>query len=333
MRMQSFGLIATACLVWITAANAGEPTVADLIKLVPNVQSSDPKVKSIEFVCSGSRQGFRVRHRVVYKAPNHFSLLLSDAADGTPLEFIADRQALYYDPIRPSVTRINNCATRVEVGNDGEFSWSIFQIALISLDQGHRVKTTDGININLRSQCEQKGISRRVVKIGPTHYRLYLSSIDPLTTLVCTFDMSREQPFEGMKVFLGTSHESMLSFEKLEINQPLADEEFRFPDRALSASKLNVRSSSGDDLEWAKRESLLMSNSMRARGGAIRPGLQHSRQLADLGKLDWDATVANDRKYAALLRELLPVNGYPILPDLVRPDPSPVVDVTRTAGR
>src|SRR4051794_26889221 len=108
MRTKRLWLLLAACLPFFAVpAVAGEPTAVDLIKRAPVLDSSDPKIKSIEIGGTVGAEGCRLRFRSIYRAPDQYALVLNDVSDGTPLLYAAQTRALVYDPVRPVVLHIS----------------------------------------------------------------------------------------------------------------------------------------------------------------------------------------------------------------------------------
>ncbi len=301
MRMPSFGLIVGVGFVLTTPVQAGEPTAADLIKLTPFVQSTDPSVRSIELVGS-MKDGLHLRFRALYQAPDQYSVLVSDGSDGTPLVFVADRQLLCYDPIRSAVLCLKNCSERLSFEVDGKDANFLFGF----LPDGKEGHAQNSLKIDVKTVCEKLCVAERVVKTGATQYRLILTKHEN-KSMVCTFDLSRPQPFEGLKVFDETAHEPLLTIDKLVVNSPIAAEEFRFPDRDRLARKIKVHEMVGNGFEPAEVEVKKITTAMMARLGATHPGLRDSLKEPAFRQLNWKAIEKKDQRVSAILRNLVPV--------------------------
>jgi hypothetical protein len=303
MRTSHFWLLTAVCCLGQTLARAGEPSPADLIQLTPAVRSTDPEVRSIEMV-GIMKDGLHLRFRALYKAPDHYSLLVSDGSDGTPLVFVADRQLLCYDPIRSSVLCLKGCSEQLSFESDGKAASFLFGF----LPEDRRSHAQNSLKIDVKSVCEKLCVVDRVVKTGESQYRLFL--LKDQKSLVCSFDLAKAQPFEGLKVFDQSGHEPLLSIDKLVINGPLADDEFRFPDRERLARKLKVHEMAGGGFAPAEFEVAKITTAIMARLGATHPGIRESLKEPAFQNLDWKAVVKRDRKTSAILRDLVPVDKH-----------------------
>ena len=78
---------------------ADEPTLADLMKLAPLIETSDEACRSLMIRGEHNAKFLRLSFLVRYKAPDKFALWIADAEYGTPLVMQSDRRALMYDAI------------------------------------------------------------------------------------------------------------------------------------------------------------------------------------------------------------------------------------------
>jgi hypothetical protein len=84
----------------VTAA-AREPSPKELIDMAQVISSSDATYRSIVFGGYLRQKGSAcITFRAIYRAPDHYAVLIKDKADGTPLFFAADRQMFLYEPVR-----------------------------------------------------------------------------------------------------------------------------------------------------------------------------------------------------------------------------------------
>ncbi len=104
----------------LAPAQAGEPSARELIALAPILDSSDRACRSLDvggYYGVENGPGPRLRFRALYRAPHHFSLLLTDAADGTPLVFCSDRKMLLYDAVGPTLYYSENASFTLELAS------------------------------------------------------------------------------------------------------------------------------------------------------------------------------------------------------------------------
>ena len=299
MRTRSLLLVCAAGLAVASPIIAGEPSPADLIRLAPTISSTDPKVRSIEMVGRMRMEGLQVRFRAVYRSPDRYAIRFSDGSDGTPLVFIADRQMLVYDPIRPSVLCMKDGHFNVAVRQKGEksmFHWE--------LGKSRQIK--DEITFDVKSLLNSSAIDERVVREGDHAYRLFRTD-EQGGTIVYSIDGTKKQPVESIRAFSKESHEANLAIDRVVVDGPLKDEEFRFPDKARLAENIDVHDWPGDGLLETFGEVAVMMRAFQARKGANHPGLRHSIRFPGFRRLDWDEVRENDRKFSAVLKEFLPV--------------------------
>jgi len=103
----------------LASVRAGEPTARELTNMAPVLDSSSADCRSLDIGgrnCADATLAPTLRFRALYRAPGEFSLLISGAADGTPLAFCSGRKALAYDPVGATVYYSENARFTVEVG-------------------------------------------------------------------------------------------------------------------------------------------------------------------------------------------------------------------------
>ena len=300
MRTRSLLLLAIVGLAAAPPATAGEPSAADLIKLAPTITSADPKVRSIEMAGTMRMEGLRVRFRAIYRAPDRYAILFADGSDGTPLVFIADRQMLVYDPIRPSVLFMKDGHFNMAVRQKGEksmFHWEF----------GKSSHIKDEITFDAKSLFDRPAVAENVVRDGDRTYRLFRTD-EQGGTVVYSIDRAGKQPIESIRAFGKDGHEATLTIDRVVVDGPLKDEEFRFPDKTRLAENIDVHDWPGDGLLETFGEVAVMMRAFQARKGANHPGLRHSIRFPGFRRIDWDEVRENDRKFSAVLKEFLPAS-------------------------
>jgi hypothetical protein len=328
MRMQSFGLMAIACLVWITSADAGEPSPADLIRLAPALQSTDPTIKSLEVVGSlKMKDAGLVRFRALYKAPHYYSILMTDAIDQTPLVYLADRQLLFYDPIRSAVTYLKDCSQRFSLESDGKSPRFVYGFG----PEGNKVPNLDLLKLDVRSLLDlRNNVEARIIDEGEGRYRLFLLKKD--RTIVCSFDTTAEQRFLGLKVFENTSNAPILTVDKLVVDGKLAREDFQFPDKVHLAKKIKIHELAGGFLEDGS-QMVMISKAIQVRFEARHPGLRTTLNLPGYEHQTWKAIERHDQRYSAVLREMVPFDRRSVATkDPKKPADQPVTPVAGMGG-
>jgi hypothetical protein len=303
MRIRRFVLIVGFGLMGISPSMAGEPSPADLISLAPLLQSTDPQIRSLEVVGSLKlKEAGVVRFRALYKAPDHYSILISDALDQTPLVYVADRQLLFYDPIRSAVTYLKDCSQRLSLEDDGKSA----RIVLGFGPQGKKIPDVDFLKLDARSVFDVRGNPEaRVINEGEGRYRLFVNRND--RTTVCSFDTTKAQPFQSLKIFEKSGHEPALSVDKVVVDGPLAKAEFQCPDRERLVKKIAVHELAGGFLADGA-QMVMISKAIQIRFEARHPGLRTKPNLPEYEHQPWKAIERHDLRYSAVLREMVPVD-------------------------
>jgi hypothetical protein len=302
MRSRSQLLLMAACLAGNlpSMARAGEPSAADLIKLAPVIDSSDRALRSIEVRGSIKGDSTHLRFRAIYRAPDQHALLLADASDGTPLVFVAERRMLIYDPVRPAVLRMEHARSTLILRSKGDAP---------RLNYSFGASTHDGepseLVLDLRSICGLPAVEERVVEDANGGYRLFRTDAEGVTT-ACSIDPRRKTPCASLKVFPKGHLEPSVFIDRIEVDGALRDEDFRFPETARLAGKIAVKDWPGDGVWDALGEVPSMIRAYEARLGANHPGMRKSVRFAALKGIRWDQVRENDRKFSAVMKEILP---------------------------
>jgi hypothetical protein len=303
MRIGFKVLIVVFGLMGSSFANAGEPSPADLIRLAPMLQSTDPTIKSLEIVGSMKlKDAGLVRFRALYKAPHYYSILMTDALDQTPLVYLADRQLLFYDPIRSAVTYLKDCSQRFSLESDGKSPRFVYGFG----PEGNKVPNLDLLKLDVRSVLDlRNSVEARITDEGEGRYRLFLLKKD--RTIVCSFDTTAEQRFLGLKVFENSGNDPVLTVDKVVVDGKLAREEFQFPDKAHLAKKIKIHELAGGFLENGAQMGMI-SKAIQVRFEARHPGLRTTLNLPGYEHQTWKAIERHDQRYSAVLREMVPLD-------------------------
>jgi hypothetical protein len=331
MRMRSVGLIVGIALAMTigSTTRAGEPTAADLIGLVPVIQTTDPALKSLEIVGSMTiKDAGLVRFKAFYRAPDHYSILLSDSTDGTPLVYVADGQLLFYDPIRSSVSYLKDCSEQLRLESDGKLPRFVFEVGRTSKSADAKGGERDLFKLDAKSLFEAKtGTEQRVLDEGNGRYRLFSTRGE--RTTVASFDTSKSQPIESLKVFEKNGSEPVLSVDKLVVDGPLAKNAFAFPDRKTLSRKIPVHELAGDFLP-AGAEKILLAKSIQTRFAIKHPGVLEDLKPPDFAKQSWKVLQKRDKAASAVLRDFVPVDRRSTMAPGPKPPANP--PVTPVAG-
>ncbi len=285
-----------------THALAGEPSVGDLIKLAPIIQSSDEKYRSIELggYTQDDEGNVVLRFRSIYRAPDRHSLLITDGGDGTPISFASDGKLLIYDPMKGCVfySAKANAGTRIGV-EDGSFRYAWPQ--LIETDEPGYLR------LDVKSMLDGPSRGDEVVRTGEGTYRLTRTS-NSGNCYVFSIDRSAKNPFQKIELVMGHTNKVRLCLDKIVIDEPLGDEQFAFPSKERVAEKITVKNWSGDHLLEAIKElgsiTRVYYARMAVKQSEVRdaPGLVN---LYGLSKIDWEAIRENDRKFSQSIKDLV----------------------------
>ena len=297
----------TLALVWTPLAGAGEPSALDLFTLVPSIRSSDPNISSLDMRGTMTIDGAGVvKVCAVYRAPDRFGLWLSDEVDQTPLVVVAEKQLMFYDPFRSSITYLNDCVERLGLQGNGRSSKFVLEVSRASKLAARDGQVGCDLTVDARSVFEGKGLAeQRVVAEGNGIYRLY--STRPERTVVAAFDLNQpSSPFRSVQVFERGKPRPVLTIDHLTVNEPVAPSLLRFPDREKLGKRVKIHQLAGDFIP-AGIEMSQINRVIR-----IRHEIHHPGARADINKppgvqdRTWKAIERQDKQTAALIRQLLP---------------------------
>jgi hypothetical protein len=305
MRSTILLLLAAACLAASAPVIASEPTADDLIKLAPVLDSSDPKCRSIEFSgCMKGGDGVLLKFRSTYLAPGQHALFFSDGFDDTPILLVADRKIMFYDPVIPAILLSDNISLITSVKAEGEklkLDWDFQK----SKAKTERIKT-DLLRVDLKSILDGD-TDREVIKTGENNYRLILAKQAKEPCWVeATFDITKPSPCTSIRMIERESHEAVFCFDRIILNGNVGGEEFRFPAKDRLPEHLKVKDWPGDGFLANLGGLAMVTRACYARAGANHPSVRKSIKLPGLWGIHWDQIKANDAKYSAVLKRLIP---------------------------
>ncbi len=281
---------------------AGEPSVGDLIKLAPVIQSSADKYQSIELggYWKDDDGNVLLRFRSLYRAPDRHALLITDGSDGTPISFASDSKLMLYDPLKGCVFYSPKASTGTTIRvENGIFRYGWRQ----------SVWSDDPSSIRLDVKSMLSGPSRRdeVVKTGEGKYRLTRTS-NSGNIYLFYIDTSSENPFQKIELVMGQTNRVRFCLDKIVIDGFLGDEEFAFPSKERLAEKIEVREWSSEGLLEAISISASITRIDYARLAVYQPEVRDSPTLLNLfglSKIDWEAVRKNDEKFSQAIKDLV----------------------------
>jgi hypothetical protein len=311
-RLSLFPLVGAAFVMALLAsAHADEPSARDLIELASVLDSADVGCWSLDVSgYIGSEKDAtepRLRFRALYRAPDRFSLLITDAADGTPLALCSGKKMLVYDPIGPTVYYSEAGGFILAATNtDNTFKFKC--------DYYFKYKKDDQILINLRSitsperrDAEGWAFEDRVFKRNACEFKLIRSHVEGLheAQLAVNVDLTKACPYTA--VGLAYDGDVVFRFDRLVLNEELRAEAFAFPTKEQLSRGLPINDVTMDDGLLAT----LQTSMIVARASLARAFVNSARppgpiDLPRLVGVDWNRVKENDRKYSKTLREILP---------------------------
>jgi hypothetical protein len=279
-------------------AAAGEPSPRELIDLAPVISSSDENCRSIEIGGYLRQDGPAcLTFRAIYRAPDHYAVLIKDKADGTPLFFAADRQMFLYDPVS-SVLLWN-------ADNNVSFSLVHEGDALrIHLGATSDKDKPSNVLLDVRSLLARPSVNDKVVQTGEKKYRLTRTT-EKGNSLDLGIDLDRKQPYTNIAITIKGSTEPFVCISDININGNLDQAEAFFPKRDEPAQKIGVQNLPGSALKRHGSELTLLMRACNARSAINQPELREAIDLGGFSDVDWQHVKNNDEKISRVLREAL----------------------------
>jgi hypothetical protein len=280
------------------------PTSRELVASAPCVDSAHVETKSID-VCGlfGFKAGQwapRTKFRALYRAPNDFSLIVTDAADDAPLLYCARGKMFLYDPVRPTVYYSESANFRVVLQTANE-SFNFYTDYRFSGKIPHRIL------LDFRSVLQASGgdlSSERAMRDSLGRYRL-LREYQNESRLDFTIDAMNKFSHASFRV--DTNDDAELLLDPVILNRVVDDTWFAFPqkavlERSLPAGCLVSAAKLGDGPFLLDS----LSRAIAVRMTANRQGPPGSPKPAPLADVDFVRVRENDKKLSRALRSLIP---------------------------
>ena len=301
--------------VWLTPAKGGEPTARDLIALAPVLDSLDKGCQSLDvggWLGSDEPLAPKMRFRTFYKAPNEFSLLISDTGDGTPLVLCSGKKMLVYDPVGPTVYYSENASFTLELRCTSTrltFNYSFF----IKDGKPHHILVDfRSVMSNFGANAEGSGFGDSVAKRNANEFAL-IRSYETSPYLILNVDLAAKCPYTAAEfVYDGRTG---LRLDRLALDGDPGNESFAFPAKLRVMRELPIKDLTVDDDVAANLDlTSVIAQATIVRAVLNRVGSPGRNEIPGLVGVDWDHVRENDRKYAKALRDLLSPS--------LRPDPA-----------
>jgi hypothetical protein len=299
---------AAVAVALVIQAQAGEPSVRDLIALAPVLDSSDEVCRSLDvggWFGGAEALAPRVRFRALYRAPNQFSLLLSDTVDDTPLVFCTNRKMLCYDPVGPRVYYSEDaCFTLEMAAIRADLKWNCDYF--LTGRKPHHIFLDFRSVLSLSVPNTVKDFEDKVVKRTSSKFELlrdfqnepyYKIKID--LNKVCSY--TEATFFDQGSIFL--------CLDKLTLNGAVDDEAFEFPAKLRLPRGLPLKHVRSDDDDAAMRIMIFdVTQASIVRSVVNRAGRSGPINIPELSSIDWDRARQNDKKFSKALKALVPLS-------------------------
>lgn len=306
-RRISLFLLSSVAVAVLARARAEEPSARELIALAPVLDSSDAGCRSLDV---GGWLGYdgalapKLSFRALYRAPNQFALLISDAADGTPLAFCSGRKIFVYDPVGPTVYYSEEAGFTLEITctNTGVK----FGLSSLLYD-----RSPQHILVDFRSVLSFTGrgavgaaLADGVVKRNINEFE-FIRMFQGKPYLTINIDLTKTCPYtEAAFVRDGIT---FLRLDRLTFNGALGDEPFAFPARLRLTRALPVKNVTADKQITAfPSVAAVLERATLVRAVISRAGPPGPIDIPGLSGVNWDRVRENDKKFARAIRDLVP---------------------------
>lgn len=305
----------TACLAFVNIViatavfplvKAGEPTARELVALAPVLHSADPACHNlvISGIVGGTEKTLpRWRFRACYKAPNQYSLLVSDPVDGTPMVFASGNKMLVYDPVDAIVYYSERASFSVDlICNENGIDFKVVYLLVSN-------KETQ-ISINLRSFMKNMYENNKLVSEHISRISNSLSKVDIKfesgQRLDVNLDLSTKGKYTSVSMY--ENEVNFLFLDMLEIDRNISGESFGFPDKQTLTKSLPIKDvESIKDIRTIQNIATIVGRATIARpfiNGSMPPSLMKDAGIAGISL---SRLKENDKKYGTALIRIIPV--------------------------
>jgi hypothetical protein len=277
---------------------AEELSARQLIDRAPVIRSSDEGCRSIE-LCGYVRAGESacLTFRAIYRAPNHFALLIRDGADETPLLLAAEGRMLLYDPLRSELLWKEDSNIHFSIAKEGDD-------LKIHLDVTTDKDRPSNVLVDVKSLVAGPFMNDRVVQIGERMYHLTRTT-EKGNAMECDIDLDQEQSYTNIKIIHVGKNKPSVCIESLKVNGNIDQEEFSSPKRDELAEKTCLRELQGGAMAGRGGGLTVLMSACYARAAINKLEMREAIEHAGLSDIDWKRVEENDKRVSHVLREAL----------------------------
>ena len=244
--------------------------------------------------------------RVLYREPDRYYCLWSDADDGTPIMLISNQTALIYDPqdgIIIIIKKINPFLALRNINDEIKYNF------------GYRddKDTAPEIVLDIKSLFSVTSINKNVDRIDADTFRLTYTT-QKESRLTAWINRAKSCPFERVEITHKGDKKPILAIEKIEVDLEIPEERFSFPSISRLESIMPVKDLQPNDSYIAKfGVGARCARTAYIRQMANHPELRDAIKIPGVVEIDWEKVRENDRKFAKPLRELLQSYDQPTI--------------------
>ena len=275
---------------------AEDPTPAELIALAPLVSSDDSTCRSLDVAGYVRSPGRNLGFRASYRCPDHFTLVLSDGVDGTPLMIGIEDELYTYNYIDGSLLRLPRRRIQFSLGKGETDPMLRVRFLGAGTESPH-------LRVDLAGLIDMDVASASSKKVAPDRYQVTrksargsLQSID--------FDLAQESRITKAIYYANNLYDLGVGLTRIRLNDPesASDLALLTPDRlraSLAVADLPPGRSTAGPLEIGHALRLLSD-----RKAIYEPSLQLLKRYQGISAQEWGRIKARDLDVAPILRRL-----------------------------
>jgi hypothetical protein len=271
-----------------------------LMVFAPYIRSDDVGCKSLD-LCGRFRASAdgHFSFRMLYRAPDKYSLIIRDGDEGPPLAFISDRCLLLYDPVSPMIMYSSAARFEFTVSASDQEAKIFWRLWWSSKAQSQFEVDLRSLYTGYRRRDRTKNIALRLN--GPNRFVL-LREFPNGDMFRSTIDMSQGPAFKDLKVFVNHGKFEAVSIYRISINGEIPETEFAFPTKQRLAEGMRLRDCTNDGTLRSAVDLGLMVRAHYARLAVRNEPMRDSLKFPGLIGIDWDEVRKNDETYTESLR-------------------------------
>jgi len=281
----------------VTVAYSDGPSIPELIRLAPRVNSGDASYRSIRVSGKINESGFaHLGFLARYQAPDRYALSLTDETDGTPVIYLSDNKLLMYNAVDGDLLYLSRA--RFDYSLYFEKGRFLQRFLVANSDESSHVL------VDVKSLCDREVIGESVVRADRGTVRITRTH-DGGNTLVAWVDPSRRCPFQRIELRVGGVNDPYLLIQDLSVNEDVRQSWPAFPHKDRLAGKVKLVDLSRETMFNNLAVSAFMTRSCYARPAIQNKELREMYENRYGVRVDWEKVEEEDHRISRAIREVL----------------------------